>query len=228
MIDISLLLFLLVPVSAALAIFGEESTPRRAQLVYVFKPLTTLVIAGLAVQFIGDPGQGYGQAILIGLLFSLAGDVFLMLPNDRFLPGLISFLIAHIAYLVAFTRFVPLGAVLTAFLLVGVSEAAILWLLWPGVPRRMRLPVVAYVVVLGMMAAQAVSQAVVLDARAAWIAAFGGLLFVFSDSVLAYNRFRRPVRRARLIVLSSYWAAQTMIGISVALTNASTPWVLPI
>lgn len=228
MIDISPIVFLLVPVFAALAIFGEESVPRRARLVYVFKPLTTLVIAALAVLLVGGAGRGYSQAILIGLLFSLAGDIFLMLPNDRFLPGLISFLIAHIAYLVAFTRFVPLGAAPLAYVLVALAEATILWILWPGIPRRMRLPVLTYVVILGMMAAQAITQAVVLDVQAAWIAAVGGVLFVFSDSVLAYNRFRRPVRRARLIILSSYWAAQTMIGASVALTIAPDLWTVPI
>lgn len=225
MIDPLTMLLLLIPICAAIAIYGEEAVPRRARLVYVFKPMTTLVIAILATQLTGSMDLGYAQAIVLGLLFSMAGDIFLMLPEDRFLPGLVAFLLAHVAYLVAFTRLVPVGGAPLAYLLIGLAEAAVLRILWPGIPRRMRLAVVAYVIVLGMMAAQAITQAAILDVPAASLGALGGVLFVFSDSVLAYHRFRRPVRRARLIILSSYWAAQTLIALSVALTRIPDSWV---
>jgi uncharacterized membrane protein YhhN len=59
-----------------------------------------LLIAVLA----GKPDASrYKVAIITGLLFSLAGDVFLMLPSDRFIAGLVSSLFAHLFYIVAFT-----------------------------------------------------------------------------------------------------------------------------
>ena len=46
----------------------------------------------------------FGKSLrLAGLLFSLVGDVSLMLPNERFIQGLVSFLVAHLCYIVAFT-----------------------------------------------------------------------------------------------------------------------------
>ena len=42
------------------------------------------------------------RMVVVGLVCSLAGDVFLMLPEERFVEGLVSFLLAHIAYVVAF------------------------------------------------------------------------------------------------------------------------------
>ena len=39
---------------------------------------------------------------MAALVLCLAGDVFLMLPADRFVPGLASFLLAHLAFTVGF------------------------------------------------------------------------------------------------------------------------------
>ena len=85
-------------------------------------------------------------AVVFGLLASLIGDVLLMLPQDLFVAGLIAFLVAHIAYLVAFTdgvRFAARPATLALFLVVA---GAILWLLWPGLPTALRVPVGATLV----------------------------------------------------------------------------------
>lgn len=205
-----------MPASAALAIFAESVRPRRATLVYFFKPLTTLLVFGVAATLpAGDPV--YRAAILLGLGASLAGDVFLMLPGDRFLPGLGFFLIGHLAYLAAFTRYLPLAAEPLPFGVTGLLAAVLLSLLWAGLPRRIRIPVLAYVVVLGAMAAQAFGQGAVLEEPAAWAAAIGGVLFFFSDAVLAYDRFRQTVRAARLVVLGSYWSAQTLIALSITI-----------
>jgi uncharacterized membrane protein YhhN len=99
-------------------------------------------------------------------------------------------------------------------------SAAIVSILWGGVPGRMRVPVLAYVVVLGVMAAQAITQGIALAVPAAWAGAVGGAVFVFSDATLAYDRFRRRFRWARAIVLASYWTAQALIALSVAIAAA--------
>jgi len=49
------------------------------------------------------------------------------------------------------------------------------------------------------------------------ILAFGAFLFLASDAVLAVNRFRRPFRLAQAVILSSYFAGQLMISLSVGL-----------
>ena len=89
----------IILISAIIHITAELSADRRR--IYVFKPLTTILITALLL-YTGDLSDFYTRLLFYGLLFSLAGDVFLMLPRDRFIPGLISFLIAHICYSIAF------------------------------------------------------------------------------------------------------------------------------
>jgi len=86
---------------------------------------------------------------------SLAGDVFLMFPGF-FIPGLVSFLVAHLFYVALFksgqTWFPHRGA-LAATLGIGVAMYAFLWA--GGLPPALRAPVAAYVLVIALMAAQA-------------------------------------------------------------------------
>ena len=149
--------------------------------------------------------------VLIGLVCSLAGDVALMWPQQGFVPGLVSFLLAHLAYLVAFTRAQRLAARPGWFAAYAVLAALILWQLWPGVPGVLRLPVLAYVACLGAMAAQA---AVVWRGGSArgGLLAIGGALFMTSDALLATNKFAGPLPLASLWILASYWAAQWCIA----------------
>ena len=90
--------------------------------------------------------------------------------------------------------------------------ASILWRLWPGVPAALQLPVVAYVVCLAAMAA----QAAVLWRRgvpsAARVLALGGALFMASDALLATNKFAGPLPLASLWILGTYWSAQWCIA----------------
>src|SRR3954454_4551267 len=70
-------------------------------LEYASKPTVTALLAAAAVTL--DPRSSAAQPWFVAaLLFSLAGDVFLMLPGDRFVPGLASFLLAHVLYAVGF------------------------------------------------------------------------------------------------------------------------------
>lgn len=162
----------LIPLSAALTIYGELRG-RRA-LVYVCKPLTTAPILALAAMLPADPSSRDRTAILVGLLCSLAGDVFLMLPADRVIAGVAALLAAHLAYLAAFTSEVPFAASPMAFAAVAAVVVAILIALWRHLPSPMRVPLLVYAVVLGAMAAQAISQAVVLGLPAAFAGRRGG------------------------------------------------------
>ena len=208
-----MILLPLILLSAALTIYGQLAG-RRA-LVYIFKPLTTVLVLVLAATLPADPASRYRTAVLVGLAFSLAGDVLLMLPTDRFIAGVIAFLAAHLAYLVAFTSFVGLGAAPAAFLAVAAVAGIVLFALWGKLPPQMRPALAIYAAVLGAMAAQAVTQAVVLRSAPATAGGIGGLLFFASDSILVTNRYARPFRLAPLAILGTYYAAQVLIAYSV-------------
>lgn len=203
---------LAIAASASIAVAAHALG--RRHLVYVFKPLTTALLVFLAASGDLRLASRYTLAIVAGLFFSLVGDVFLMLPSDRFRSGLLSFLLAHACYILAFTSDSPLATPPSPFLLFLAIGCFVLPALWPAVPRRLRGPVLFYVGLLLFMAGQAASRALHLHTAAASFASFGAALFVLSDSLLAWNRFRTPFRGAPALVHATYFPAQWLIAIS--------------
>jgi uncharacterized membrane protein YhhN len=207
---------LAIAVSASLAVAAAWRRDRRT--IYVFKPLTTLLILAATLGIFAPAAGPYRTLVLGGLALSLAGDVFLMLPGNRFIPGLASFLAAHIAYAWAFSLgvgFEP-GQLpwLVPFAFFGI---VVVLYLWRGLPdAALKAAVVAYLLVIVVMAWRAAvrAQAPAL-AGSGLSAAAGACFFLASDSVLAVDRFRHPFRAAEPIVFATYWAAQLLIGLSV-------------
>jgi len=183
---------------------------------YLFKPLALSIAIFLAARraLSAGPVTGFDGLLLAGLVASLGGDVLLMGPGGMFVPGLVCFLLAHLAYIALFRIGVglfPRPGALAATLLVGAGIYAFLW--HGGLPAALRIPVGAYVVVIACMAAQAIGRAAVLrrtDPSAAWVAV-GACFFMLSDSLLAINKFVMPLPLAQLWVLATYYAAQVLI-----------------
>lgn len=198
--------------SAAAAIAAGLAGPAHFAAYALLKPLTTaLVIAHAARR--GRPGQPGRRALLAGLGLSWLGDVALLWPQQGFLPGLVAFLLAHLAYLWAFTRRRRLAADGRPFVAYALLAGAVLWALWPGVPAALRLPVLAYVLCLSAMAAQAAVLWRAGEAGGGRLA-LGGALFLLSDALLATNKFAGPLPWATLWILASYWTAQWLIASS--------------
>jgi len=206
------LLSVLVFGSALLHIRAEYKGPRVH--VYLFKPLTMVFIILLALQGARPDASLYKYAILAGLGFSLVGDIFLMLPLKRVIVGLVSFLVAHLCYIVAFSVGIRLsvsGWLPALFLLYVIIMFAVLF------PRlgKMRLPVLVYELVIVMMAWRAVERWSQIGDTGALLALAGAILFVISDSAWAINQFVRRYKSAQALILSSYFCAQWLIALSV-------------
>jgi uncharacterized membrane protein YhhN len=201
-------------VFAVLTIHAEYKGPRL--LAYLFRPLTMSLFISLVI----EAGKGgvafYRVAVGAGLVFSLGGDVFMMLKRKRFLEGLLCFLVAQVFYASAFIsgmsfRFPPWpAALLLAF------AATLFGVLYPRL-GRMKVPVFLYSLVMLVMAAAAVCRYDQTRTPGALTAAAGAVLFMLSDGVLAVNRFRKPFRSAQALILSTYFAAQGLIALSVCL-----------
>jgi len=203
-------MFLALLASAALAVLSAPWALDLPLLNFIFKPLATLVVIAYAATR-GDESPAERRWVLVGLVCSLVGDVALLWPQQGFLAGLVSFLLAHLAYLVALTRRQRLAARPAVFAFYALVAAAILWHLWPGVPAALRAPVLAYVLCLASMAAQAAVVWRLGGARGA-VLATGGALFMTSDALLATHKFIGPLPLASLWILASYWAAQWCIA----------------
>jgi uncharacterized membrane protein YhhN len=199
-----------IALSALLAIVGAY-WPAMPWLHWVFKPLTTLLIA-FTVWRTASPLPRYRGWLLAGLLLSTLGDAFLMLPVDAFVPGLASFLLAHLAYLLALRQRAGWFASWWPFAVYALVAGGVLSQLWPGLPEALRVPVVAYVAVLAAMAAQALVVWWRHRDGASRSAAWGGAFFVLSDALLAWDRFLVHFAAASVAVLASYWVAQYLIA----------------
>lgn len=203
-------------VAALLAIASAPWALAQPWLNFAFKPLATILIIVQAWPR-GANTPVLRRWLLAGLMLSLAGDVALLWPAQGFLAGLASFLLAHLAYLTAFTRVQRLAARIGPFVVYAVVAGGVLTVLWPGVPSPLRGPVLAYVLCLSAMAAQAgvLWRAAPTDPAARRMA-LGGALFVISDALLAVNRFAVPLPLASLFILVPYWAAQACIASGLA------------
>jgi sterol desaturase/sphingolipid hydroxylase (fatty acid hydroxylase superfamily)/uncharacterized membrane protein YhhN len=184
----------------------------------VFKPMAMVI----AIVFVAARAHSTGatgtfvtkfDALLIGaLVFSLGGDVFLMLPGNYFIPGLGSFLVAHLFYIVLLRQGQGWFPSRTALLCVLGFGAVMYGVLWSSLGDPvLKVAVAAYVSVIALMTAQAIGRAVVLgDAAARWVAV-GACVFMASDSLIAINKFLTPVPLSPLWILCTYYAAQMLI-----------------
>lgn len=209
---ITALLSSLILASAVVTIWAEYRGPRL--IVYCFKPLTTGLILLLALRPSTPRLPPYQYAVVAGLVCSLVGDVVLMLPKRRLFPGLVSFLMAHMSYIVAFSWGVRLSGsplLVTPFFVFLVVVSVIL------LPHlgRMKVPVIAYELVILTMAWRALERWFQVESVSAFLAFLGALMFIFSDSLHGIRDFVRKFRIAQALILGTYFCAQWLIALSV-------------
>jgi uncharacterized membrane protein YhhN len=189
------------------------------QRVYLFKPLSTLLVMAVALLAFIRPAAdpGYVLLILLGLFFSLGGDVALMFPSEQaFLLGVASFLLAQLVYGSTFAWNGALqGQLLWPGIIIGLVAVAFYLYLYPHL-NRMKVPVGGYALVISLMLwlSQGLLTSPTFDDHAAWLVGAGAILFYISDVILAVDRFVRPFRLARLFNLSTYYAGQLLIALS--------------
>ena len=206
-----------VAISAAAAIVAAYRGDRRRA--YLFKPLTTILVIAATLLVFAPADPRYRGWVLLGLVCSLAGDVFLMLGEKRFLYGLGSFLVAQLVYARAFTLDVGFGAAHWPWLAPFAFFALmVVIVLWRGLPAPLlKGAVVVYAAAIATMAWRAAvrlhAPGIPLASGACALA--GACLFLASDAVLAVNRFRQPFRLGEAVTLATYWAAQYLIALSV-------------
>ena len=193
---------------------------------WVTKPATLVLLIAWFTQI----GHWQGPLLWfgIGLVFSLAGDILLMLPDRFFLPGLVAFLMTHLFYIVGYwQRPVQLTWVAAPLvLLVGL----VFWLLTRQIRAGLRQrhetgmipPVMVYATILSLMWLSALFNLLRpgWQATPAILASIGAGLFFLSDAMLAFNRFVRSLPAADLLVMATYHTGQILIALSVLMNFA--------
>lgn len=170
----------------------------------LLKPLPVL---GLAL-WVASGARGRAAGLVVaGLVLSLVADVVI---EKSFLAGLAVFLLAHVAYVAAFFMrdAAPRPLLALPFVAWGV---VMLWRLWPGLGGDLRVPVAVYSTVICVMLWRAAAASA---GAGEWITILGALLFAASDSILALDKFHRPLRGAPVLIMALYWAGQFFIALS--------------
>jgi len=202
----------LVAVALGLAMcdwVAVATNARRAE--YFFKPATMipLIVAAATMECTRPEQRNW---FVVALVLSMLGDIFLMLPDEEkwFVPGLGSFLIAHLAYIGG----LMVGDLNSVAFVIGVMIATGFLFLVPRIvtgavktDRRLGVPVLAYTLVISVMFASAIGTGV-----AAAIA--GAALFCLSDYNIGYSRFVRDYPSSRIVIITTYHAAQILLVVS--------------
>ncbi len=188
----------------------------RPTLRAVSKPFASLGFIVAAIGF-GALESSYGKVILVGLLLGAIGDVCLLgKAKQYFIAGLVSFLLGHVAYVVAFSG-LPISTVpaLVAAAVMTVLMAAIARWVFPHAPD-MRVPIGIYMLVIAVMCVVAIGAGA---AGAPWMIPVGAVMFTASDIAVVRDRFVAPGFVNRLWGLPLYYAAQLIIAWSIMAVN---------
>ena len=181
---------------------------------YVCKPLTMVLLIATALA-LDVSSTVVLVAFVTALVFSLVGDVFLMLPGERwFVFGLGAFLVGHLAYVVGlWCQGLTLAAFLVGLLLVGVAMLVLGLRIVRAVSRgdepELVVPVAVYIGVISLMVASAIGT------RNPF-AIIGASLFYTSDALIAWNKFVKAYPWGRVAVMISYHVGQIGLVLSLA------------
>lgn len=189
------------------------------ELHHIVKPLLMILLG--AYYYFSVPAEERSSIILAAVLFSFLGDSFLLYEEKNglyFILGLLSFLVAHVFYIIAFRqrRLMSddnsLATVQKARMAFPVILAAtgLVVVLYPHL-GDLRLPVVVYAGVLMFMVLNALFRFQNTSASSFWLVSAGAVLFMISDSILAINKFLQPVHYAGIWIMSTYLAGQFLI-----------------
>jgi uncharacterized membrane protein YhhN len=187
---------------------------------YIAKPATMIALLGWIWLVVPQPiSVNLLLWIQIALIFALIGDVFLMLPKERFLYGLVAFLLAHMAYIIGLNLDPPIASFSTILVTIGIILIG--WRLFDQIRHGLikskneafLRPVIIYSLVITLM----VWSAIMTFSKSSWsfssafLVSLGASLFYISDALLAWNRFVKPIEHGRLKVRITYHLGQVAL-----------------
>jgi uncharacterized membrane protein YhhN len=184
-------------------------------------PVKPFIMIWIAVYFLlmTNPSP-YRWLVLLAFFFSWTGDMILMLGGIKdmlFFAGVGSFFLSQVLYIQAFRKFNLPGSK-------GFIEKKPLWLLpfiiylagmylilSPGLTPVMKPVVLLYGISLTGMSAAAFNRLGLMPPAGFMLLFAGSVLFVISDSLLAFNKFSAPIANSGFLVMSTYMLAQYLI-----------------
>jgi uncharacterized membrane protein YhhN len=184
-------------------------------LFLITKPL--ILISLIIHYYFSVPSQYRSGLLLMALSFSLIGDVLLLRPN-LFIGGLVSFLLAHVAYILVYRQhrldghensLQGLHRLRLSFPIILAGTGFVV-ILYPKL-TDLKIPVMFYALVITVMTLTALFRYGRTTTESFWLVFIGAVLFMISDSILAINKFLSPIDNAGVYIMLTYSIAQFLI-----------------
>ncbi|MCD0469250.1 lysoplasmalogenase [Flavobacterium sp. JAS] len=167
------------------------------------------------------------NTLLIALLFSWIGDVILLFTDIAeiyFILGLVAFLISHITYCILFNKQIKgeikrntflfgIGSILIACYLIGMLSVLLPTL------GDLKIPVTVYASVISIMLLFAFNGFLIWKKPGNLYVFLGAIVFVLSDSILAVNKFYKPIEKSSFFIMLTYLVAQYLIVVGILKLN---------
>ena len=202
---IPLLLFIIVCILDLVGVCFEKNT-----IIFIAKPL--LMITLFWYYFVN--AKTLNKLFVTGLFFSFLGDVLLLGSGELyFIFGLLSFLIAHVFYIIMVVKLlknIKLSQVLLASIPYLVIFIVLLTILYSGLDE-MKIPVIVYAITISVLGMSSLILFLQNKSKINLVLVFGVLIFIMSDSVLALNMFYYKQSYYPLLIMITYVIAQFLI-----------------
>ncbi len=211
------ILFALTGLAAGLECLAVFNSWREVE--YFAKPAAMLFLLGWLLLSGGLDGPLLWFAL--GVAFSLAGDVILLLPDEErwFSFGLGAFLLAHVAYILGFNFPPPPlnGLTFGVAFMVIISVLPLIRRILLSMRQKgldaLLLPVRVYATIISLVLFSALMTLFRVDwlATPAYLVSLGAALFLTSDLTLAWGKFIKPVRNGAALVMVTYYLGQVLL-----------------
>jgi uncharacterized membrane protein YhhN len=200
-------------------------TPSLELVHYLAKPAIVVSLIYLVIHQQSVLKTSHRLLLVAALGFSVSGDILLMFVSRSewyFITGLLSFLLAHISYLILFFRqrhpktkpYIPILFLYIYSLVFGYYITDSL--------GEMLIPVIAYEIVILLMASASFLRKHAVSSFSYKMVVFGALSFLISDSILAINKFYIDVPLSGIWIMITYALAQYLIVIGILKSESVT------
>lgn len=202
----------LIAISAIAAIVASQLNIENVFM--VLKPLTTILIIFVVVKFTDANTHNLTTLSTIALIACLGGDVLLM-KEQYFVYGLGSFLIAQCLFAFIFYKFSN-GKFYFMPLLVLIAIGGFSYRTFLPMLGDLAIPVAIYNICILLMCWQGINAYLSRRDTVGLSLALAAVLFVFSDTMIAVNKFVQPFDLSSLLILSTYWLSIAIIANAVS------------
>lgn len=203
------LIFILFAILHLVSFYSKNKT-----FCLIFKPLTIFSIVVTAFYLSYNNFSYFNILIILGLIFSMIGDIFLLFPEEKFIHGLISFLIAHVLYILALSKYIlGIKNILIVLFVLSIYGLLVFNYLKDKLGKY-KIAVISYISIIIIMGTLSINYYLVDKSSESISFLYGSVLFIISDTTLAIDKFNKKFYLAQFVILTTYYLAQYLIAIS--------------